>query len=437
MIHHLNKTRALFQKAQQFIPYGVNSNFRYWGEETPILERGAGAFVWDVDGNRYIDYRLGFGPIILGHAYPEVNHRVAQAIENGVLFAATTPVEIELAERFTRMTGMDKVRLCNTGGEANMHALRIARASTGREKFVKFEGNYHGNFDYVMYSGPTAQANRLGPRSHPHRQLASAGIPAAIRNYLISLPYNDLELFERTLAAQGEEVAAVVLEPIMGNVACIMPDPAWLRGVRQLCDLYGILLIFDEVKTGFRLANGGAQSYFGVKADLAAYAKAMGNGFPVAAVAGREAVMAVVGPGRVAHGGTYCGNLVAATAAATTLELLETQPILATIFAHGRRLIDGIQTVLQHAGVPHVVSGVPSMFSVLLGHDEPPTDYRSYSQFDSQLFGQLGAELIRRGVLVDDDPREPWFVSYSHQTAVVDETLTLFEEAVQAVFAHR
>ncbi|MFM7582282.1 MAG: aminotransferase class III-fold pyridoxal phosphate-dependent enzyme, partial [Caldilinea sp.] len=208
MIHHLNKTRDLFQKAQQFIPYGVNSNFRYWGEETPILERGAGAFVWDVDGNRYIDYRLGFGPIILGHAYPEVNRRVAQAIENGVLFAATTPVEIELAERFTRMTGMDKVRLCNTGGEANMHALRIARASTGREKFVKFEGNYHGNFDYVMYSGPTAQASRLGPRSHPHRQLASAGIPAAIRNYLISLPYNDLELFERTLAAQGEEVAA-------------------------------------------------------------------------------------------------------------------------------------------------------------------------------------------------------------------------------------
>jgi len=435
MSHTQTKTHQLFNKAKQYIPYGVNSNFRYWGEEdTPIMARGAGAYVWDVDDNRFIDYRLGFGPIILGHAHPEVNRRVAAAIQDGVLFAATTPIEIELAERFTRMTGMDKVRLSNTGTEANMHALRIARAYTGREKFIKFEGNYHGNFDYVMFSGPTAKAELLGPRRHPHRLRATEGMPAAIRTYMISLPYNDIELFERAMVEHGEELAAVVLEPVMGNVACILPDLAWLQRVRALCDEFGVVLIFDEVKTGFRLARGGAQEYFGVKADLAAYAKAMGNGFPVSAVAGRDEIMAMVEPGRVAHGGTYCGNVVAATAAAATLEIIETQPVIETIFANGRRLMDGIHAILTHVGVPHVVSGAPSMFSVLLGKDEAPTDYRSYSEFDAELFGRLGAALIQRGILVDDDPREPWFLSYSHDAAVIDETLNLIEDAVSAVF---
>lgn len=435
MSHTQTKTHQLFNKAKQYIPYGVNSNFRYWGEEdTPIMARGAGAYVWDVDDNRFIDYRLGFGPIILGHAHPEVNRRVAAAIQDGVLFAATTPIEIELAERFTRMTGMDKVRLSNTGTEANMHALRIARAYTGREKFIKFEGNYHGNFDYVMFSGPTAKAELLGPRRHPHRLRATEGMPAAIRTYMISLPYNDIELFERAMVEHGEELAAVVLEPVMGNVACILPDLAWLQRVRALCDEFGVVLIFDEVKTGFRLARGGAQEYFGVKADLAAYAKAMGNGFPVSAVAGRDEIMAMVEPGRVAHGGTYCGNVVAATAAAATLEIIETQPVIETIFANGRRLMDGIHAILTHVGVSHVVSGAPSMFSVLLGKDEAPTDYRSYSEFDAELFGRLGAALIQRGILVDDDPREPWFLSYSHDAAVIDETLNLIEDAVSAVF---
>lgn len=435
MILQKTRTHQLFAKAKQYIPYGVNSNFRYWGDEdTPIITRGAGAYVWDADDNRYIDYRLGFGPIILGHAYPEVNRRVAEAIQNGVLFAATTPIEIELAERFTRMTGMDKVRLSNTGTEANMHALRIARAYTGREKFIKFEGNYHGNFDYVMFSGPTAKAELLGPRNHPHRLRATEGMPVAIRNYMISLPYNDVELLERAMVEHSDELAAVILEPVMGNVACILPDPVWLRRVRELCDEFGVVLIFDEVKTGFRLAPGGAQQYFGVKADLAAYAKAMGNGFPIAAVAGREEIMAVVEPGRVAHGGTYCGNVVAAAAAAATLEIIETQPVIETIFANGRRLMEGIHAILRQVGAPHVISGAPSMFSVLLGKDEPPTDYRSYAEFDGALFGLLGAELIRRGVLIDDDPREPWFLSFSHNAAVIDESLNLIEDAAKAVF---
>jgi glutamate-1-semialdehyde 2,1-aminomutase len=223
----------------------------------------------------------------------------------------------------------------------------------------------------------------------------------------------------------------------MGNVACILPDRAWLQRVRELCSEYGVVLIFDEVKTGFRLARGGAQEYFGIHADLAAYAKAMGNGFPVSAVAGREAIMAVVEPGRVAHGGTYCGNVVAATAAAATLEIIETEPVLETIAANGQVLMQGIDEVLTRVGVPHVVSGVPAMFSVLLGKNEAPVDYRSYAEFDAELFGLLGGELIERGVLVDDDPREPWFLSYSHDAAVVAETLQIVEDAVTAVFGNR
>ena len=432
MFTNFTRTRELFAKAKQYIPYGVNSNFRYWGDDaTPIVTRGQGAHVWDADENRYIDYRLGFGPIILGHAFPHVNRRVTEAIAHGTLFAATTPVEVELAERFTRMTGMDKVRLSNTGTEANMHALRIARAFTGREKFIKFEGNYHGNFDYVMFSGPNANAELLGPRSKPHRLRATEGMPAAIRNYVVSLPYNDIEGLEKAVAAQAGELAAIVVEPIMGNVACILPDRQWLQRMRELCTEYGIVLIFDEVKTGFRLARGGAQEYFGIRADLAAYAKAMGNGFPVSAVAGRDDIMSVVKPGKVAHGGTYCGNVVAATAAAATLEVLETQPILETIFARGEVLMAGLREILGRYGVPHVVNGVPSMFSVLLGSDVPPTDYRSYALFDGELFGKLGEALIANGVLVDDDPREPWFMSYSHDEAVIAETLEIFERSVQ------
>jgi glutamate-1-semialdehyde 2,1-aminomutase len=428
------RTRALFTRAKQVIPFGVNSNFRYWGDDrTPVITRGQGAHLWDADGNRYIDYRLGFGPIILGHAYPAVNTRVCEAIQDGTLFAFTTPWEIELAERFTRLTGMDQVRLANTGTEATMHALRIARAYSGRERFIKFEGQYHGNHDYVLYSTAGVDPDRLGPRRMPRRVPGSAGIPAAIERYVISLPYNDVELLETAVESCGDELAAILVEPVLGNVAGILPKPGWLETIRRLCDRYGIVLIFDEVKTGFRLARGGAQEYFGVKADLAAYAKALGNGFPVAAIAGKEAIMAVVEPGRVAHGGTYCGNVVAAAAACATLEVLESEPVIETITARGRALMDGFHDILERAGIPHVVTGVPAMFGLMVGREEPPSDYRSYCANDFTLYAALAEALIERGVMTEDDPREPWFLCYSHSTQDIAATLTAFEDAVREV----
>ena len=428
------KTRALFDKALQYIPYGVNSNFRYWGDDrTPVIARGQGSHIWDADDNRYIDYRLGFGPIILGHAHPEVTRKVCEAIQNGTTFAFTTPYEIELAERFTRMTGMDQVRLSSTGTEATMHALRIARAYTGRERFIKFEGQYHGNYDYVMYSTPSVDVEKLGPRSHPRRVKGTEGMPNAIRNYMISLPYNDFEMVEKAVIEYGDEIAAIMVEPIMGNVAGVMPQAGWLQHLRRLCDEHGIVLIFDEVKTGFRIARGGAQEYFGVKADLAAYAKAMGNGFPVSAIAGKEAIMAVVEPGKVAHGGTYCGNVVAAAAATATLEIIETQPIIENIFARGQELMTGMDQILTRAGIAHVVTGVPSMFSLLVGRDQTPTDYRSYCANDFELSTHLLEGLIDRGIMIDDDPREPWFMCAAHSAEDVAETLNAFEDATKAL----
>jgi glutamate-1-semialdehyde 2,1-aminomutase len=433
MSRDTTKTRALFQRAKKVLPFGVSSNFRYWDDETTLVAtRGEGAYLWDADGNRYIDYRLGFGPVILGHGYRPVVDRVARAIADGTVFAWTTPLEIEVAERVARLSGMDKVRLGNTGTEVTMHALRIARGYTGRERFIKFEGQYHGMHDYVLFSTASAPASAMGARRNPISVQLSSGIPEGIRQYVINLPYNDLERLEEVVEARWHELAAIMVEPVMGNSAGILPQPGWLEKIRELCDRYGIVLIMDEVKTGFRIALGGAQEFFGVKADLVTFAKAMGNGFPIAAICGRESVMSVVGPGSVSHGGTYSGNVVGTAAAAATLDILETQPILDTIFRRGRRLMDGIDEILTRFGIPHFMTGLPPMFSFSLGVDRPPTDFRAYCQGDEALYERLIMALIDRGVMPDCDGREPWFLCYCHDDRVIDGTLTAFEDALKA-----
>jgi glutamate-1-semialdehyde 2,1-aminomutase len=429
----LSKTQKLYKKASKVIPHGVNSNFRYWGpEETLVITRGEGAYIWDADGNRYIDYRLAFGPIILGHGYPAVTERVNEAIKEGTVFAWTTPWEISVAERVVRMCGVDKVRLTNTGSEATMHALRIARAHTNREKFIKFEGQYHGMLDYFMFSTASALLGHLGSRRSPINVPQTSGIPQGIQQYVINLPFNDFERLEETIEARWHELAAIFVEPMLGNVAGVMPRPGWLERIRDLCNKYGIVLVFDEVKTGFRIANGGAQEYFGVKADLVTYAKAMGNGFPIAAIAGKEAVMMTIEPGRVAHGGTYSGNVVGAAAADATLELLETQPIIETINKRGKMLMSGLDEILSDADIPHAVLGVPPMFGIILGTDEEPHDFRGYLSGDGELYEKIITELIARGAQPDGDGREPWFMSYSHSEQDVADTLSMFEAAVKA-----
>jgi glutamate-1-semialdehyde 2,1-aminomutase len=432
----LTQTRALYEKAAQYIPHGVNSNFRYWGpEETRVISHGKGARIWDIDGNAYIDYRLGFGPVILGHSYPAVNDRVVEALEGGTIFAWTTPWEIKVAERIVRMTGVDKVRLGNTGTEVTMHALRLARAHTGRERFIKFEGQYHGQHDYVMFSTASTMSGALGSRRSPINVQTTSGIPEGIRHYVINLPFNDFERLEETVEARWHELAAIFVEPLLGNAASIMPRPGWLERLRELCDRYGIVLIFDEVKTGFRIANGGAQEYFGVQADLVTYAKAMGNGFPIAAFGGKEEVMNTIEPGRVAHGGTYSGNVVGAAAADATLEILENEPVIETIFKRGQRLMDGIDEILTEVlpDTPHRLIGPPPIFGLILGTSEEPADFRAYQEGDAELYERLMMALVERGAMPDADGREPWFLSYSHGDEEISQTLTAFADAVKAV----
>jgi glutamate-1-semialdehyde 2,1-aminomutase len=434
MSRNLTQTHILFEKAKQVIPHGVNSNFRYWGDEdTLVVPRGKGAYIWDADENQYIDYRLAFGPIILGHAYPKVVERVVKAVGDGTLFAWTTPLEIQVAERIVRMTGVDKVRLTNTGTEATMHALRIARGYTGRERFVKFEGQYHGMADYFLFSTAGTPAGVLGSRRNPINVQSRSGIPDGIRQYVINLPFNDFEMLEETVEARWHELAAIFVEPLLGNAAGILPRPGFLEKIRELCDRHGIVLVFDEVKTGFRIANGGAQEYFGIKADLVTYAKAMGNGFPIAAIGGKEEVMGVIGYGSVSHGGTYSGNAIGVAAADATLEVLEKEPIIETIFQRGQRLMDGIDEILTRADISHCMTGLPPILSFILGTDEEPTDFRAYCAGDDALYERLAMELIDRGVMPDCDGREPWFLCYQHGEREIDDTLTAFEAAVKSI----
>ncbi len=432
------KTREMYQRARSIIPYGVNSNFRYWGgEDTLVIKRGEGAYIWDVDDKRYIDYRLAFGPIILGHSFPAVVERVQEAIQHGTLFAWTTPLEIEVAEQIARLCNVDKVRLTNTGGEATMHTLRIARAHTGREKFIKFEGQYHGMVDYFLFSTASSPKRALGSRRDPIPAQTSSGIPKDLKQYVITLPYNDFERLEETVEAKWGDLAAIFVEPVMGNAAGIMPKPGFLEKIRSLCDQYGILMVMDEVKTGFRIANGGAQQYFGVQADLVTYAKSLGNGFPIAAIAGKEEVMMTIQPGAVAHGGTYTGNVVGTSAALATLEILEKYPVIEDIFSCGRTLIAGIDQILTDAGIPHHMTGVPSMFGYILGTYETPNDFRDYCDGDDDLYKKIAVELIHNGVMPDSDGREPWFLSYSHGEQVINDTLAIFEDSVRKVSSER
>ncbi len=427
-----DKAQAIFERATKVIPYGVNSNFRYWGpDETPVMSKAEGPYIWDADGNRYVDYRLGWGPIILGHSYPAVVERVAEAIKHGTVFAATTELEVQVAERIVRMVpGVDMVRFANSGTEATMHALRLARAHTNREKFIKFEGQYHGMYDYALFSTAGSNLGVIGSRRNPLPQQMSSGIPRGIREYVITLPFNDFEMVEKTVKEQWWDLAAIMVEPVLGNVAGIEPEPGFLEHLRTLCDEYGVVLIMDEVKTGFRVANGGAQEVYGVLPDIATYAKGLGNGFPVAAFGGKKEVMSTLVPGQVSHGGTYTANTVSMAAADAVLELLETQPILETIARRGQRLKSGLDEILSDAGVPHIMTGLPAMQGFIIG-DRPVKELRDLKYHNDGLYETLLMNLFELGVWAEADAREPWFLCYDHDDAIIDETLNKFEDAVK------
>ncbi len=427
-----DKAQAIYERAAKVMPAGVSSNFRYWGpEETPVMAKAEGPYIWDADGNRYIDYRLAWGPIILGHSYPAVVERVAEAMKHGTVFAATTELEVKVAERIVDMVpGVEMVRFANTGTEATMHALRLARAHTNREKFIKFEGQYHGMYDYALFSTAGSNLGVIGSRRNPIPQQMSSGIPRGIREYVFTLPFNDFEMVEKTVKEHWWELAAIMVEPVLGNVAGIEPQPGFLKHLRKLCDEYGIVLIMDEVKTGFRVANGGAQEVYGVPADIATYAKGLGNGFPVAAFGGKREVMSTLVPGQVSHGGTYTANTLGMAAAEVVLELLKTQPILETVAQRGQLLKSGLDEILSDAGIPHSMTGLPALQGFIIG-DKPVKELRDLKHHDASFYDTLLLTLFDMGVWAEPDAREPWFLCYDHDETIIHETLNRFEDALK------
>jgi glutamate-1-semialdehyde 2,1-aminomutase len=429
MARSLDQSRLQHHKALARLPLGVSSNFRYWGEdETIYIERGKGGRLWDIDGNEYIDYRLGYGPAILGYADPRVDEAARNGMEIGGVFALSTEREYEVAERISKMVpAAELVRFSNSGTEAVMAALRLARAYTGKDSHIVVEGGYHGVFDSVLWY---ADIEEWDPAAgDPPIEADSEGIPNLLRKLAYFTPLNDANYLEDLLKRHHASIGAFLIEPIMGNCCSIMATREYVQAARELCDRYDVIMIVDEVKTGFRVARGGVQELLGFQADLCTFAKAIGNGYPISVIAGREDIMRKIGDG-VIHGGTYTCHSVSLAAAEKTLEILDETDALESVARYGQSLQEGMSKILAHRGIPHSFVGHPSMGGLFFA-ETAPDNYRDWLNSDYQFYDALAPELHELGVLCEPDSREPWFICEAHsQDDSLAETLAAFEQAV-------
>ena len=429
MARSMTKNNAHFQRAVKRLPLGVASNFRYWGEErTLYVKRAQGARLVDLDDNVYVDYRLGYGPAILGYADPRVDEAARAGMDVGGVFALATERELAVAERIAKMVpAAELVRYSNSGTEAVMAGLRLARAYTERDDYVILEGSYHGLFDAAMWFTPMDQWSQVGdPEVRPY----SEGVPLGIRSYAHFVQANDANQLEDVFKRHGDRIACLLIEPIMGNCLGIAAEPEYLRAARGLCDRYGVLLFIDEVKTGFRVARGGVQELYGVHADLCTFAKALGNGYPISVLAGRERIMRKIGRG-VAHGGTYTAHSVSLAAAERTLQILDETDALERIADYGTKLRGGMREVLAARGIAHSFVGHPSMSGLYFAH-EPPRNYRAWKGSDYTFYDTMAKFLHDECILCEPDSREPWFVSAAHDPSCLSDTLRAFESAVDS-----
>jgi glutamate-1-semialdehyde 2,1-aminomutase len=418
------RSQASYERARKYLPGGVSSNFRLGMKPFPLFfDHAKGAYLFDVDGNEYVDYVLGMGPVILGHAHPEVEQDVHNALRRGQLFAGQHDLELELAAEVCSLVPCaEMVRFSLSGSEAVQAALRAARAFTGRNRIVKFEGHYHGWFDNVFVSVKPLATER-GEHDNPNVVPASLGQDpnAYLANCI--LPWNNPELVCRRLEQEGNQIAAVVMEPIMCNTAVIPPNPGYIEQVRDLCTKHGILLIFDEVITGFRVGLDGAQGLFGVVPDIAIFAKAMANGFPMSCLAGRGDIMELFGTKPVVHGGTFNTNTVSCAAALATLRLLKANggEIYGKISRTGKLLMDGLRSLAHELGPNLIVQGFPAVFHTTFGDMKVISDYRSHQNCVSDLQSLFIDRMLERGVRITS--RGTWFVSAAHTEVDVEVTL--------------
>lgn len=426
----LSKSNAQYQKALKRLPLGVASTFRYWGDDRTIyVHHGKGGRTWDIDNNCYVDYRLGYGPAILGYADDRVDEAARKGMEVGGVFALSTERELVVADRMAKMvSGVELVRFSNSGTEAVMAALRLARAHTGRDSYILIEGGYHGLFDAAMWMAKMDSWNP-GSGLDPVKVPYSRGIPQSLKELAYLTPMNDANRLEDIFKKHGSQLAAMLIEPIMGNCCAISATTEFVQLARKLCDKHGVLLIIDEVKTGFRVAKGGVQSLHGVTPDICTFAKAMGNGYPIAAVCGREEVMRTFKYGGAAHGGTYTAHSVSLAATEKCLEILDETPALQTIAAYGENLKAGIKKILDRRNIVHSFSGHSSMFGLFFA-SKPPVDYRSWKRSDYSFYDKMAYHLHDQGIICEPDSREPLFICEAHDQSCLDDTLRAIETSV-------
>jgi len=422
----ISRNETLFTSSQAVIPGGVNSPvraFRSVGGTPPFLERGAGPFVWDADGKRYIDYVGSWGPMVLGHAHPEVVRAVQEAAGKGLSFGAPTEAELEMADLLIRlMPSLEQVRLVSSGTEATMSAIRLARGFTGRSKIVKFEGCYHGHADSLLV--------KAGSGALTFGQPSSSGVPAETAAHTLVLDYNDVDGLERCFHSVGGEIAAVIVEPVAGNMNLVVPKPGFLEAIRQLCSRHGAVLIFDEVMTGFRVGLGGAQALYKVTPDLTTLGKVIGGGMPVGAFGGRRDIMGKLAPmGPVYQAGTLSGNPVAVAAGLATLKLVQAQGFYDSLARSTTSLVEGLSATARRLGISFSAQAVGGMFGIYF-RSRPPVTYGEVMECDKEAFNRFFHAMLDKGVYFAPSAYEAGFVSAAHGKSEIEATVSAAERVL-------
>ncbi|BCY03922.1 glutamate-1-semialdehyde 2,1-aminomutase [Stutzerimonas stutzeri] len=422
----MSRSETLFASAQTHIPGGVNSPvraFRSVGGTPLFLKHAEGAYVIDEDDKRYVDYVGSWGPMILGHSHPQVLDAVRRQLEHGLSYGAPTAMETEMAELVCRLVpSMEMVRMVSSGTEATMSAIRLARGYTGRDAIIKFEGCYHGHSDSLLVKAGSGALTQGVP--------SSAGVPADFAKHTLTLAYNDLDEVEATLKEKGEQVACIIVEPVAGNMNCVPPAPGFLEGLRRLCDAHGVVLIFDEVMTGFRVALGGAQAYYGVTPDLSTFGKIIGGGMPVGCFGGKRAIMERIAPlGPVYQAGTLSGNPLAMAAGLTTLELISRPGFHDELGAYTSRMLQGLQDRADAAGIPFVTTQVGGMFGLYFSGADDIVTFADVMASDADRFKRFFHLMLEGGVYLAPSAFEAGFTSIAHGDKELAITLGAAERA--------
>ena len=422
----MSRSETLFANAQKHIPGGVNSPVRAFKSVggTPLFFKHAvGAYVTDEDDKRYVDYVGSWGPMILGHSHPDVLDAVRKQLEHGLSYGAPTAMETEMADLVCSIVpSMEMVRMVSSGTEATMSAIRLARGFTGRDSIIKFEGCYHGHSDSLLVKAGSG-ALTLGVPSSP-------GVPAAFAKHTLTLPFNDIDAVKAMLADVGQEVACIIVEPVAGNMNCVPPAPGFLQGLREACDEHGVVLIFDEVMTGFRVALGGAQAYYGVKPDLSTFGKIIGGGMPVGCFGGKREIMSHIAPlGPVYQAGTLSGNPLAMAAGLTTLRLISRPGFHDELSAFTTRLLEGLQQRADAAGIPFVTTQAGGMFGLYFSDAKEIVTFQDVMTSDANRFKQFFHLMLEGGVYLAPSAFEAGFTSIAHGDAELQQTLDAAEKA--------